>query len=417
MRTHNGNIGAVVADIGVTTFNQLATYQIPYHEVFFGKPWAHVYVDDLAVNANLDTYRELGWLAESDIPTAKLSENSNAKKAGIVASRNFNHVQIAGERVIKSSKSTGILGEMYFYSHLPHDLSDLFPAVHSFSYEKETGMYSFNMERLSGTTYSHMAVGRALTPGRFKLMLKTLARIHAFKGFTGKEIDVPEELANMFQERQANWQQKVNIYANYSQKLRQRYLDFQVDYEALGDSTSKIKRILTTRLDSYEKENRGLPTAVIHGDPVFSNIILNKKKKQCYFYDVRCQLGSTLTPAGDICYDLAKVLQSLQGYDHIILADDELLHHLPDDPRLALDILVPKGDRRLLSELQNDVFWPFVAMQYGDRVRRQDLLDITASLLFSLLPLHKASVRPLFLKMCENIMEYGMGCPLPELAR
>lgn len=414
MRTHNGNVGAVIADIGCITFEQLKLYDIPYHEVFFGKPWAHIYVDDLAVNANLDTYRELGWLAESDLTSVELSENKNAKKAGIVASRDFNHVQITGERVIKSSRSRGILGEMYFYSHIPKDIADLFPSVHSLSYEKETGMYSFTMEKLQGTTYSHMAAGRALTPGRFRFMLQSLSRIHQSSGKEEHGVAIPQELGQVFRESEAKSEQKLNIYANYSKKLRQRYSAFQSEYETLGESTSKIMRILTTRLDSYEKENRGLLAAVIHGDPVFSNTVLNENKKRCFFYDVRSQLDRILTPAGDICYDLAKVLQSLQGYDHIILADDDLLQTMPEDPQRALDVLILPEDRLLLSQLQNDVFWPFVAQQYSDKVRRQDLLDITASLLFSLLPLHKPSVRPLFLQMCENIMEYGSGCPLFE---
>eukprot|EP00242_Pyramimonas_sp_CCMP2087_P001077 CAMPEP_0198228712 /NCGR_PEP_ID=MMETSP1445-20131203/113742_1 /TAXON_ID=36898 /ORGANISM="Pyramimonas sp., Strain CCMP2087" /LENGTH=419 /DNA_ID=CAMNT_0043909131 /DNA_START=99 /DNA_END=1355 /DNA_ORIENTATION=- len=50
MRTHNGNIGGVTADIGVVTFRTLKEIGIPYDEIFFGKPWAQFYVDDLAVD-------------------------------------------------------------------------------------------------------------------------------------------------------------------------------------------------------------------------------------------------------------------------------------------------------------------------------------------------------------------------------
>jgi hypothetical protein len=413
MRTHNGNLGAVIADIGPITFAQLDRYKIPYHEVFFGKPWAHIYVDDLAVNANMDTYRELGWLAEDECEDDKLSDNKNAKKAGIVASRNFNHVQIVGEKVIKSSKSNGILGEMYFYAHLPREIVDMFPTIHSLSYLKETAMYSFTMQKLEGSTFSHMSVGRSLTAGRLNFMLKSLGRIHRSKSAEGYTIEPPEELEEIFEEREANDVKKVDIYANYGRKLRQRYDSYKPEYDALGSTrTAKIKRILTTRLDSYEAEKRGISAPVIHGDPVFSNVILNEKEKKIYFYDMRSQMGDVLTPSGDVYYDLAKVLQSLHGYDHVVLADDELLDSMDGDGQLALDIIVSPEDRQLLINLQNEVFWPWVAAEYGNRIRRQDVLDITASLLFSLLPLHKSSVRPVFLQMCENIMEYGMACPL-----
>ena len=77
MRTHNGNMGSVLADVGPVTFAQLAKYEIPFHDIHFGKPYADVYVDDLAVNANLDTMREIGWLLDED-PTALLGEKPGA---------------------------------------------------------------------------------------------------------------------------------------------------------------------------------------------------------------------------------------------------------------------------------------------------------------------------------------------------
>ena len=48
MKTHNANIGAVIQDIGLVTQNWLKKYKIPYDELYFGKPWADVYIDDNA---------------------------------------------------------------------------------------------------------------------------------------------------------------------------------------------------------------------------------------------------------------------------------------------------------------------------------------------------------------------------------
>src|SRR3954468_7792070 len=117
MRTHNGNMGSVLADVGPVTFAQLAKYEIPYHDIHFGKPYADVYVDDLAVNANLDTMREIGWLLEEPDPEALLgpqASDNKAKKAGMIAARDFNTIQIIGDKVVKSSKSENILGELFF---------------------------------------------------------------------------------------------------------------------------------------------------------------------------------------------------------------------------------------------------------------------------------------------------------------
>ena len=50
MKTHNGNIGKINADIGKITFETLHKFNIPYDEIYFGKPYADFYIDDLALN-------------------------------------------------------------------------------------------------------------------------------------------------------------------------------------------------------------------------------------------------------------------------------------------------------------------------------------------------------------------------------
>lgn len=54
MRTHRGNVGSVVADVGMLTLRQLEHFRIPYHEIFFGKPFADFYIDDKAVIPYVD---------------------------------------------------------------------------------------------------------------------------------------------------------------------------------------------------------------------------------------------------------------------------------------------------------------------------------------------------------------------------
>ena len=48
MRTHNGDVARVLEEIGDLTREWLKRHDIPYHEIVFGKPYAHVYIDDLA---------------------------------------------------------------------------------------------------------------------------------------------------------------------------------------------------------------------------------------------------------------------------------------------------------------------------------------------------------------------------------
>jgi capsule biosynthesis phosphatase len=52
MRTHGGNIGAIMKHTAPTLINWLADNEIPYDEIHFGKPWCGhdgFYVDDRAI--------------------------------------------------------------------------------------------------------------------------------------------------------------------------------------------------------------------------------------------------------------------------------------------------------------------------------------------------------------------------------
>ena len=46
MKTHNSNKGKLLKDIGKITLDWLTKYNVEYDEIYFGKPWANVYIDD-----------------------------------------------------------------------------------------------------------------------------------------------------------------------------------------------------------------------------------------------------------------------------------------------------------------------------------------------------------------------------------
>ena len=50
MRTHNGNVNEIINEVGELTTRWLEKHNIPYDELIFGKPYAHVYIDDLAIS-------------------------------------------------------------------------------------------------------------------------------------------------------------------------------------------------------------------------------------------------------------------------------------------------------------------------------------------------------------------------------
>lgn len=414
MKTHDGNVGSVLADIGPVTFAQLAKYEIPFHDIHFGKPWADVYVDDLAVNANLDTMREIGWLLEESDPSSSLlgedapPVDDSAKKEGMIAARDFNTIQIVGGKVVKSSKSENILGELYFYSHMPKALSHIFPSVYSVDYIPETGTYNTIMENRRGLTFSHLLVGRSITKGRLLSFLKALHTIHATPNPEKPSLEIPAALAAKFAKHSVDQSSHgVNIYANYGSKLRTRYEKHRDRYDALGPLAEKLYSRLDEFLDTYEAEDKGVYAEVIHGDPVFSNAIMSNDGQLVSFIDVRCRQEDLLTSAGDIHYDLAKVLQSLCGYDHILfMAANEA--DLTGALEEGADHLLDEADRDLLEELRG-YFFEFLEKTYGVRIHRKTLYRITASLYFSLIPLHNPALGAVFLRMCKETLDKAYG--------
>lgn len=68
MKTCQGNLGAVGARISLITLTWLQKHEIPYDEIYFGKPHADIYIDDNA-------YRFNDWQAinadGSNLPVSK----------------------------------------------------------------------------------------------------------------------------------------------------------------------------------------------------------------------------------------------------------------------------------------------------------------------------------------------------------
>lgn len=52
MKTCQGNLGMVTAKISLITLKWLEKYEIPYDEIYFGKPHADIYIDDNAYRFN-----------------------------------------------------------------------------------------------------------------------------------------------------------------------------------------------------------------------------------------------------------------------------------------------------------------------------------------------------------------------------
>lgn len=306
-RTHHGNVGAIVADIGKITFDTLDKFDIPYDEIFFGKPYAQYYIDDLAVNANSSLDKALG-IYDTDI-----------------APRSFNKVEYTDNTVVKYTANEG---EIYWYKNIPESIKEYFPKVISIQDNR------IELERINGVSYSYLYTNKQLTQKHLFSLINALNNIHSF--------DYPSS---------------INIYSNYSRKLRQRITEYPELYIKYGIVDLLMKIIY--ELQEYEEKNKGV-SGIIHGDPVFTNVF--ETPTGVKLIDMRGKQGDEVTLYGDIYYDFAKIYQSLIGYDNILN---------------GIEI-----DDAYRSELVNY----FESMISREEIEKIKL--ITASLLISMLPLH-----------------------------
>ena len=103
MRTHNGDVEKTIEDIGKVTEVKIREFGIPYHELIYGKPYAHYYIDDLALNPHV-----------IDI--------SDVLGLGAVQPRKFNNIVYENGKVIKSaigsSAKKSLEGERYWYDSM-----------------------------------------------------------------------------------------------------------------------------------------------------------------------------------------------------------------------------------------------------------------------------------------------------------
>ncbi|GMI50098.1 hypothetical protein ScalyP_jg4739 [Parmales sp. scaly parma] len=300
----------------------------------------------------------------------------------MITPRAFNEIKVLDSIVVKSGPYLSILSERSFYATTaPTSLSVLFPQlvdeddvdcdslVNSFrssSSSSSSSTHSMSIEFVEGPTFSHLVRENKLNSHLEKL-LKALLKIH-----TNKEISLVINL-----DEQSTW---------LEQKVAKRFANFRAVYDEVAASTvvETTYAKLMNLLSDYHKNNHFRIVSVIHGDPVFTNVILDSKSNEIKLIDPRGLVGAKISTNGDLIYDLSKVYQSLLGYDFIIADFDN-----------------SDGHGSLAEHIE--FFWEFVLSKYGGETIISDIKILTASHFFSIIPLHENTHHrtAFFAKCCQ----------------
>jgi capsule biosynthesis phosphatase len=270
MKSCGGNTGKALKDVGMITFNTLEKFEIPYDEIYFGKPQADFYIDDLAINAFDNVEKEIGFYVDTIHP------------------RDFNKLENATsiDTVIKSSSN--LSGEIYYYLNAPHSIQHFFPLLIDYDSAKHQWL---KIEKINGLTLTELYLQELLS---FETLESVMDALWVLQDTEKDDAD-------------------INIYSNYLSKVMTRYNNY--DYSKFANSKIVYQNICNF-LQDYETLKKGSMT-VVHGDPVMTNILIDTHGN-IKFIDMRGKQGDKETIYGDWLYDWSKLYQSLVGYDKIL---------------------------------------------------------------------------------------------------
>ena len=315
---------------------------INYDEIYYNKANADFYIDSKNVVFN-NIEKDLGFY--------------NNK----IDCREFNDVILKDIKTYKKI-SEDLSGEIYYYLNIPNDIKDIFPIM--FNYDKSLNKW-YEMENIDGIPISHLYLNEDLTISEFNNILGTINRIH--------NSNANSNTTNI----NTHTQTQINIYGNYAQKLIHRFENY--DYSRFTNSTLTYNKILLKLLE-YEHNNLG-KISVIHGDAVFTNILINKFGK-IKLIDMRGTIGNIYTICGDKLYDLAKLYQSIIGYDEI-LENKKISYQYKQT--------IKNHYENWFINIYGHTY--FIYLKY-----------ITASLLFSLIPLHNNDKCYEYYKLIDSLL-------------
>ena len=290
MDTHKHNIGAVIRDVGKITLDTLDEYNIPYHELIFGKPIADVYVDDRSVNPFKGDYSYMGIF--------DITAGESAPIVNKLPTNKHNTLKLENNRIVKTGPLNSLKGEAHVYSTLSllPETRILFPKLYLFT-EIETGG-RLEIEYIQGIPFYYLYKQQFFSEEHIQKLLTILKQLH--------DIKLPIVVTHR------------TVVENYVKKLEDRF-SVTEDYP-FGDSLN-IQQEILARVKEYTESDRINIVPFIHGDFWLSNIMYTFDREiKCF--DMKGRLGDTYTTNGDRLYDYAKLYQSIVGYDCVLYGDN-----------------------------------------------------------------------------------------------
>lgn len=304
----------------------LKKLKISYNKILFTKPDADFFIGNSSVNSLENLPFKLGFY--------DIQDNST---------RYFNNIIVGENFTVKQSDELKLNHEIKYLKKLPKALKKYFPRLIS------NGINWYKMETIKGVPLSYLYLNNIFETRHLDMIFKNINQIHNFKKLNNNP---------------------KSLYLNYKNKFEARLKKIDKNLIQLNND---LILILINFLKDYENSKLGKMT-IIHGDPVFSNILLSNGK-DLIFIDPRGEQDGKFSIFGDFFYDYAKILQGLYGYDQILSKAKPIIN------------------RDLITYFESKF----------SKIDNYRIKMICASLYVSLIPLHDNRFAGLFFEAASNI--------------
>ncbi len=305
--------------------------------------------------------------------------------------REFNYIEIDKDRGIlrKTSHETSkFLGEIQWYLHLPMDVQYVRPRIFSYSLDPVSPYIS--MEYYSYKTLHEMLLYGNLLPAQWERVFKKIRFVlEDFARYTIQETDMKDSLRKMYLDKTLSRLEMLRDAPSFSALFSIPISVNGIKYMPLD----QICKILPNIIRSYLYDVNEFQ--IIHGDFCFANIMIDDSLSFLKLIDPRGSFGKTGI-YGDLRYDLAKLLHSIEGKYDFIIKD---LFRLEIEPEavFTLDILKPTVDPLDLVSIFTQVFHDMI-------IEKQTQIKLIEALLFlSMTPMHKENKRHQYAMLCRGL--------------
>lgn len=308
-----------------------------------------------------------------------------------VKAREFNHITIDKQRGIlrkTSSDKEKFIGEILWYLKLPHDIEYVRPRIFQYSIDYENPY--IEMEYYSYHTLHELYLYSDLTIGQWKTIFE---RIKFFcddlSKYTVKDIYVRESLEEMYLNKTKARLNSLRENENFSKFFTNSFYVNGIKYKTFSSIIRKLEDIIN---ELYDIDT----FSIIHGDLCFTNILVDSNFNFIKVIDPRGKFGH-YDIYGDKRYEIAKLFHSIDGgYDFII---KDLFDLNFDSNRLSIEYKIQNRTRNF------DLFEMFLSVFEDDVGNDKEKIELIEALLFfSMIPLHKESVRHQFAMLATGII-------------